>query len=197
MEFVAVSGEVRTDLGKKGTKTIRAEEKVPCVLYGKDEVYHFSTDVKKLKTLIYTPEFKIAEIELDGKKYKSILKDIQFHPVTDEVLHIDFLKLIDGHPIKYEVPVGFKGTSPGVKLGGKLQQVLRRVKIKTVPEKMVDRLVLDISKLEMGQSVRIRDLQAIDGVEIITPSGSPVATVEIPRAMRSAASAAQKEVKPA
>ncbi|MEN0003090.1 MAG: 50S ribosomal protein L25 [Bacteroidota bacterium] len=193
MEIVAVKGEPRKGFGGTASKEVRSQGLIPCVLYGFDEVVHFSTDVKTVKPLIYTPDFKIAEVEIDGKTYKTILKDVQFHPVTDEIVHIDFLKLIDGHPVKYEVPVKFVGSSPGIKLGGKLLQNIRRVKIKATPETMVDILTLDISNLEMGQSIRIRDIEAVEGIEIMTPSGTPVATIEIPRALRSAAAAAKKE----
>ncbi|NRB47550.1 MAG: 50S ribosomal protein L25 [Saprospiraceae bacterium] len=193
MEIVAVKGQVRTDVGKKASKAVRNAGRVPCVIYGTEETLHFSIDPKEVKPLIYTPAFKLAEVEVDGTAHKCIVKDIQFHPVSDEIVHIDFLALTDGRKVKVEVPVGFQGVSPGMKLGGKLQQNLRRVKIKTTPEHLVDQLVLDVSHLELGQSVRVRDLQVSEGIEIMSPAGTPIATVEIPRALRSAASAASKE----
>jgi large subunit ribosomal protein L25 len=195
MKVVAFKGEIRTDLGKKATKAIRYEEKIPAVLYGGDDTVHFTVTYKDVKPLVFTPDFKIAEVEIDGKTYRCILKDIQWHPVSDEIQHIDFLRLIDGHPIKVEVPIRFTGSAPGVRAGGKLQQAVRRIKIKTTPEKMVDIVDLDISKLEMGQSIRVRDIAAIDGVEVLAQPGTPVASVEIPRALRSAATAAAKEAK--
>lgn len=190
MEIVAVKGQVRSDVGKKSSKAVRKEGLVPCVIYGPHDTMHFTIDPKAVKPLIYTPDFKLAEIELDGNTYKCIVKDIQFHPVTDEIVHLDFLSLSDGHKIKVEVPLKFEGVSPGMKLGGKLQQNLRRVKIKTTPEHLVDRLVLDISHLALGQAVRVRDIAEIDGVEIMSPPGTPVASIEIPRALRSATAAA-------
>lgn len=195
MEIVTVKGEVRKEFGKKATKAIRDAKRIPCVLYGVDSLIHFTTTLKDVKTLIYTPDFKLAEVEVDGQKYRSIIKDIQWHPVTDEIIHIDFLKLIEGHSVKLEVPVRFVGVSPGVKAGGKLQQKVRRVKIKTVPEYMVSELELDISKMELGQSIRVRDIKVNENIEIMQQPGTPVATVEIPRALRSAASAAAKEAK--
>lgn len=192
MEIVAVKGQVRTDVGKKASKAVRNAGRVPCVIYGTQETVHFSIDPKEVKPLIYTPAFKLAEVEVDGNTHKCIIKDIQFHPVSDEIVHIDFLALTDGRKVKVEVPVGFQGVSPGMKLGGKLQQNLRRVKIKTTPEHLVDQLVLDVSHLELGQSVRVRDLQVSEGIEIMSPAGTPIATVEIPRALRSATSAAEK-----
>ena len=193
MEIVAVKGQVRTDVGKKASKAVRKEGRVPCVIYGAKDTVHFTIDPKEVKPLVYTPAFKLAEVELDGAAHKCIIKDIQFHPVTDEIVHIDFLLLTDGRKLKVEIPVGFQGISPGMKLGGKLQQNLRRVKIKTTPEHLVDQLVLDVSHLELGQSVRVRDIQAGDGIEIMSPAGTPIATVEVPRALRSATDAASKE----
>lgn len=195
MKIVAVKGQLRSDLGKQSAKAVRREKQIPCVLYGGDEVLHFSTSQHDVKDIVYTPDFKIAEIQVDGTTYRCILKDVQFHPVTDEILHIDFLRLIDGTPIKIELPVRFKGTAPGVKSGGKVMRKVRRVKVKTLPEKLVDELLLDVSKLHMGDSIRVRDIQTVEGMEILSSPGIPVATVEVPRAMRSmpAAAAAGEE----
>jgi large subunit ribosomal protein L25 len=192
MKVVAVNGDVRTSVGKKETKAVRNENKIPCVLYGGKEIIHFTVTVNDVRDLVYTPDFNIAEITLDGQSHKAILKDVQFHPVTDEIRHMDFLRLIDGHSIKVELPLRFKGVSPGVKGGGKLQQNLRRVRVKTTPEKIVGELVLDISSLKLGDSIRVRDIEAIEGIEIMNAPGTPIATVETPRALRSAASAAEK-----
>lgn len=193
MNVVAISGEARTDLGKKATKAVRGAGLIPAVLYGGDEVIHFTTVHSDVKPLVFTPEFHVAEIEVDGTKYRCIVKEVQWHPVTDEITHIDFLRLVDGHPIKLEVPVQFTGSAPGVRAGGKLQQTVRRIKIKTVPEKMVNQLTVDISSLELGQSVRVRDIDVIEGIEVLTQPGTPLAIIEIPRALRSAATAAAKE----
>jgi large subunit ribosomal protein L25 len=193
MEIVAVSGQLRPGLGKKGTKAVRNEGGIPCVLYTKDEVIHFSTTGKEIKPIVYTPDFKVADIVIDGKTYRAILKDIQWHPLTDSIVHIDFMGLQAGHTIKVEVPLRFKGVSPGVKAGGKLQQKLRRVLIKTTPEHMVSELKVSISTLELGQSIRVRDiLVEEEGIEILNSPGVPVATIEIPRALRSATAAAEK-----
>ncbi|MCG8328094.1 MAG: 50S ribosomal protein L25 [Chitinophagales bacterium] len=193
MEVIAVNGELRPELGKKGSKAVRNAGRIPCVLYGGDEVTHFSVAFNDVRDLIYTPDFKLAEISLDGKVQKAILKDAQFHPVSDDIRHIDFLRLVEGAPIKVEVPVRFKGVSPGVKVGGKLQQKLRRVKIKTTPDNLIDELHVDISSLELGDSVRVRDIEAVDNIEILNSPSVPLGTVETPRALRSAATAAAKE----
>ncbi|HMQ61687.1 MAG TPA: 50S ribosomal protein L25 [Flavilitoribacter sp.] len=191
-ELVAIKGEPRADLGKKGAKAVRTEGKIPCVLYGHDVVVHFSVNPPDIKNLVYTSDFNLAEVEVDGKKFKCYLKDKQFHPLTDAILHLDFLTLSEGQKIKVEVPVRFSGQAKGVKVGGKLQQSLRTVKIKTTPEHLIDEVIVDVSHLELGQSIRVRDIKAIDGVEIMNSPGIPLATIEIPRALRSAAAAAEK-----
>ncbi len=189
MQAVAVNGTPRENLGKKWAKTARKEGAIPCVLYGGKEVKHFTTTNNEVKSLVYTGEFKLAELNVDGVVSKSIVKSIQFHPVTDQIIHMDFLEIVPGQTIKVEVPVRFEGSSPGVKSGGKLIQSLRRVKIKTTPDNLVDQLVLDISELELGSAIRVRDIQAVEGVEIMNAPSIPVASVEIPRALRSAEAA--------
>ncbi|MCB0569710.1 MAG: 50S ribosomal protein L25 [Phaeodactylibacter sp.] len=193
MEIVAVNGQKRVGLGKKETKAVRNEGLIPCVLYGGDEVVHFSTTLNDIRGVVYTPDFKIAELTVEGKAYRAILKDVQWHPVTDSIVHIDFLRLVEGNAIKVEVPLRFTGVSPGVRAGGKLQQKLRRVLIKTTPEHLISEMSVDISKLELGQSIRVRDIVVEEpGIEIMNSPGVPVATIEIPRALRSATAAAEK-----
>ncbi len=196
MQVVNIKGEIRTALGKKGAKATRNQGLIPCVLYGGDEVVHFSTTLNEVRHLIYTPDFKVAQVEVDGKPFRCIVKDKQFHPVNDQVIHLDFLRLAEGHPVKVEVPVRFKGVSPGVKAGGKLLQKMRTVKLKALPENIIDEITVDISQLELGQSIRVRDIQAGDGVEVLNAPGIPVATVEIPRALRSAQQAAAAAAAP-
>ncbi len=192
MQVVNVVAQDRNEYGKSSTKKMRNSGRIPAVIYSKEGSRHCSVTESDVKHLIYTPDFKLAEIELGGKKSKCTLQDIQFHPVTDNIQHIDFLELIDGHPVKVNVPVKFKGTSPGVKAGGKLMQSLRRVKIKCTPEQLVDELYVDISDLELGNAVRIKDLELPEGIEVMSESGTPVATVEVPRALKSAAAAAEE-----
>ena len=184
MQTIKVAGNVRPALGKKATKAVRNEGGIPCVIYGDAENIHFSTTHKAVKNLIYTPDFKVAEIDVDGVTHRCILKDAQFHPVKESILHLDFSKLEDGKPVILEVPVRFKGSSPGVKLGGALQQSLRRVKIKTTPENMVDELIGDITPLGLGESIRVRDLELPEGVVVTNAPAIPVAMVIVPRALR-------------
>jgi large subunit ribosomal protein L25 len=192
MVTLEINATSRHGFGKKGSKTDRKSGNVPAVMYGGEEVLHFTVTKVGVKHLIYTPDFKVAEIVLDGKKYSAILKSAQFHPVSEELLHIDFLRLIPKTPIKVEVPLRFKGTSPGVKLGGKLIQQLRKIKIKTTPESLVDELKADISKLDLGQALRVREVIVPAGVEIMNNGATPVALIEIPRALKAAAAAEAK-----
>ena len=192
MQTVAIEGTPREAFGKKASRSFRKQGLVPCVAYGGDETIHFTAPSTAFKKLVYTPDFKVAEITIDGKMYRAILKDSQSHPVTDEILHIDFLLLKEGRNLITQVPVRTVGVAPGVKLGGKLAQVTRKVKIKTTPEHLVDQMTIDVSKLDLGKSVRVRDIKPAEGVEVMTSSGIPVATVEIPCALRSAQTAAAK-----
>ncbi len=191
MNTVAVNGTPRTETGKKATKAIRRAGRVPSVIYGGEDNVHFSADAIEFRNLIYTPDFNIAEIKIDDQTYKCILKSSSFHPVTDELEHIDFLQLVPGKAFKVDLPVRFRGAAPGVKAGGKIVQKLRKVTVKTTLETLVDALYTDISTLEMGHSTRVRDIDLPAGMELMNPGPIPVASIEIPRALKSAAS--QKE----
>lgn len=190
MKKVALEGQERKDMSKSATKALRKEELVPAVLYGGDNVLHFSISARDVRPLVYTSDFKVAELTLSGKTYRCILKDKQFHPVSDAIQHLDFLQLVDGATVKIQVPIRFTGSAPGVKVGGKLQQNLRLLKIKTTPENMVYEMTADVSKMELGQSIRVRDIKAAEGVEIMNSPSIPIASIEIPRALRSATAAA-------
>ena len=192
MEIVKVEAQARESFGKKHTKRVRKEGLVPAIIYGGDTTTAISLSPKSVKPLVYTPDFKLAEIAVGSDSHKCILKDITFHPLTDEIVHIDFLRVIPDTPIKVEIPVDFKGKSPGVKEGGKLIPQMRKVKVKTTPENLVDRVFVDISELELGNSVRVRDIEFPDGMEVMTTTATPVAIVEVPRALKSAAAAEEK-----
>lgn len=193
MEVVALQGQERSSAGKASAKLDRKAGLVPAVIYGTEGNVHLTLKPFDLRPLIYTPQFKLAEVNVGGAGYKCIVKDVQFHPVTDEIQHIDFLKLEDGRAVKVEVPVKFVGSAPGVKTGGKLIKKLRKVKIKTNAENLVASMDLDVNSLELGQSIRVRDIEAVEGVQIMNAPGTPVASVEIPRALRSAKDAEAKE----
>ncbi len=194
MESIAINGTLRTDLGKKAAKAYKREGKVIGVIYGGDKIVHFSAIAKDFKPLLYSGEFKLVDITVDGATYQCILKDSQFHPVTDQVMHLDFLQLVAGQNVKVEIPLKFKGVAPGVKAGGKLIAKVRKVKIKTTPEKLVDSLYVDISELKLNESVRVRDIELGEGMEIMNALGIPVASIEVPRALKSADAAGEGAV---
>lgn len=190
MEAVSLNATLRNNYGKGANKQLRKEGRIPGIVCSTDETVHITLNPKDLKPLVYTPKFRVANINLDGKDYKCIVKDVQFHPQTDEILHIDFLTLEDGRVVKVNIPIQLTGQASGVKTGGKLYQKVRKAKIKAASENLIDKLELDVTKLELGQSIRIRDIVSIDGIQIMNAPGTPVASVEIPRALRSAKDAA-------
>ena len=142
METISVKVESR-DVNVKAS-TIRKEGKIPAVVYGGDHLEHISTKINDIKHLIYTPAFKLADLDMGGKQLKCIVKAVQYHPLTDAIEHIDFLALEDGRKVKVEIPVKFRGVSPGVKGGGKLMQTLRKIKVKVDPKDIVDELFLSL-----------------------------------------------------
>ncbi len=184
MEVLTLNATARENLGKAATKAVRNADLVPCVLYGGDDIKHFTLVPLDLRPLIYTPEFKVVEINLDGETHRCIIKSAQFHPVTDKILHVDFLRLIDNHQVKVDIPISFEGVAVGLKEGGKLMKKLRKVSIKTVPEKLIDKIVLNTTPMKLGESLRIKDLDVTEGIEILNNANIPVASIEIPRLLR-------------
>jgi len=186
MEIIALQGHRKENSGKVEAVKIRRNGHVPSVMYksGGGNSIQFSLEKAAIRTLVFTPKFKMAEINLDGTTYKCIVKDIQFHPVTEEVLHMDFLELVPGVKFKASVPLRFAGQSPGVKAGGKFIPRLRSINILTTPEKAVDEVSADISTMELGDTIRVRDISVQAGVEITNPAAVPVASIEVPRALK-------------
>ncbi|MBX2891460.1 MAG: 50S ribosomal protein L25 [Saprospiraceae bacterium] len=186
MEIIALQGHLKEGSGKEGAKKIRRNNQIPAVLYksGGGEATQFALNASDIRHLVYTSKFKMAEIAINGATHKCIVKDIQFHPVTDAVLHLDFLELVPGIKFKATVPLRFVGQAPGVKAGGKFIPRMRQINILTTPEKAVDEVVADISEMELGSTIRVRDIKPIEGVEITNTSAVPVASIEIPRALK-------------
>lgn len=186
MEIIAIQGQRKEGSGKEATNKLRAAGLAPAVMYksGGGEATAFALRPTEVRHLIYTSKFKLAEISLDGKKHTCILKDVQFHPVTDEVLHIDFMELTPGVKFKASVPLRFVGQAPGVKAGGKFIPSMRQVNILTTPEKVVDEVHADISTMDLGSTIRVRDISPTEGVEITNNGAVPIASIEIPRALR-------------
>jgi large subunit ribosomal protein L25 len=193
MKTIALTGTSRTDLGKKSTKALRNAGLIPCVLYGGEKNHHFSLTHKALRDLIYTNEFRTAEVELDGAKYAAIVKTVQFHPVTDAIQHVDLLQLVEGQSVQAEIPVRLVGAAKGVKTGGVLMQKIRKLKIKTTPDQLTSVIEVDVEHLDLGKSIRIREVKVADGIEIMNSGGIPLASVEIPRALRSSEAKVEEE----
>ncbi|BDS14612.1 50S ribosomal protein L25/general stress protein Ctc [Aureispira anguillae] len=191
MKTIALTGTSRTELGKKSTKALRNAGLVPCVLYGGENNVHFSVTPKALRDLIYTNEFRVAEIEVEGKKINAIIKTVEFHPVTDVIMHVDFLELVEGKAVKAEIPIRLVGAAKGVKVGGVLMQKIRKLKIQTTPDKLSSVIDVNVEHLALGKSIRVREVQVEEGIEIINAGGTPLASVEIPRALRSAEAKAE------
>ena len=159
MKTVSISGSLRENVGKKDAKKNRKLGKIPCVIYGGKEQIHLSVEEKDFSKLIFTPEVFIINIKINGKKYTSILQEIQYHPVTDKVLHVDFLEVIPGQPIVIGIPVKTVGRSQGVLKGGMFVQKIRKLKVKALPKDLPDIITLDISDLEIGDSIRVKDVK--------------------------------------
>lgn len=191
MEYINITGTTRTAGGKKAAKAERNAQRIPACMYGGENI-QFSTTIPDVRHLIYTPEFKLAKITLDGKEHTCIVKEVQYHPVTEAIVHIDFQELLPNRVIKLDVPVKLTGTSVGVRAGGKMLQTLRKVRIKCTPENLVDHLEADVTHMDLGQALRIREVKIPAGIEVMLSPSIPVCQVEIPRALRSAAAAAEK-----
>ncbi|HXC03676.1 MAG TPA: 50S ribosomal protein L25/general stress protein Ctc [Bacteroidia bacterium] len=180
MKTIKLNGALRTKSGKKDAMHLRREAKVPCILYGGKETVTFSVIEKDFKPLVFTPEIHAVKLDVGGKEYNAILQDIQYHTVTDHIIHADFLEVVPGKSVVMNVPVQTEGTAPGVKAGGKLQKKLRTVRVKGPVEKMIDVLRLDVSKLEIGDSIRVGDLK-YDGLTFLQAPNITVVGVRITR----------------
>ncbi|RBQ04640.1 50S ribosomal protein L25/general stress protein Ctc [Pedobacter miscanthi] len=191
MKTIAISGSPRENVGKRDAKELRYEGKVPAVLYGGKEQQHLAVVIADLRDVIYTPEVNFVEIDVNGVKTKAIVKDTQFHPLTDVLLHIDFLQLFDEKEIVMEIPVKLTGTSPGVKMGGKLIQKLRKLRVKALPADMPQNVEVSLEKLEVGSLFRVRDLKGDKYVITNTPEDT-IVSVAMSRALKQAETEAAK-----
>ena len=195
MKSITIKGSERESVGKVATKALRNAGAVPCVLYGGDQAVHFSAEEKAFKNLIYTPNAHTVVIDLgNGKSYNAILQDIQVHPVTDKILHIDFFQLFDNKEITMEVPVKIVGTSKGVLAGGVLRLNTRKLKVKALPSNLPDFVEADITPLEMGNKLYVTKLVS-DKYKLMHPDNTVVCQVRISRAAMKAAQEAAKAAK--
>ena len=196
MKEIAINGTVRTELGKKATKEIRKSGNVPCVIYGekKDEngnplAIHFSVGEKEINKLIYTPHIYLVDINIDGVDYKAVLKEVQFHPVKDNVLHVDFYEVHAEKPIVMGVPVQAQGLAAGVRAGGRLMMMVRKLNVRAMYDQIPEKLFVDVTALQLGKTIKAGDLQ-FEGLEMVTPKEVIVCAVKMTRAAMGAAAAA-------
>jgi large subunit ribosomal protein L25 len=189
MKTFELKGAVRTDLGKKASKAERVADTVPCVLYGGAENVHFTATASDLRKLIYSPEVFVVDLTVDGKACKAIMKALQFQPVTDKVLHIDFLEVSDKKPVVVEIPVKLEGLAEGVKAGGKLALEMRKLKVKGLYTQIPENIVIDVTPLGLGNSVQVGAV-AVENMEILNAKNAVVCQVKLTRAARGAAAAA-------
>lgn len=181
MKEVSLSGSLRENVGKKDTTAIRNAERVPCVAYGKADQIHFSVKHVDLEKLVYTPNVYIINLDVDGKQTKTIIQDIQHHPVTDRIQHADFIQLQDDKKVRINVPVVLTGRSLGVMNGGKLSQVFRKLRVYALPGELPDTIEVDITNLRIGQSIRVRDIAAKSGLDILNPPSAVICSVKMAR----------------
>ena len=165
MNSVSLSGSLRENVGKKDAKKLRAQGLVPCVIYGNGREIRFYTEAKSFKTILFTPETYIIDFTIDGQVCRTILQDIQYHPLSDEVLHADFLEVTEEKPITVTLPVRTEGTSPGVMRGGKLKVRIPRLKVKGLIKDLPDFVIVNISELNVNQAIRVKDIN----IENVTP----------------------------
>jgi large subunit ribosomal protein L25 len=194
MKSITIKGSERESVGKVATKALRNAGLVPCVLYGGNQAVHFSAEVMAFKNLVYTPNAHTVVIDLGKKSFNAVLQDIQVHPVSDKILHIDFFELFDDKEITMEVPVKIVGTSPGVLLGGDLRLNTRKLKVKALPKNLPDFIETDITPLEMGNKLYVTKV-ASPNYKIMHPDNTVICQVKISRAAMKAAQEAAKAAK--
>lgn len=198
MKEISITGSVRTEIGKKATKAVRAQGLVPCVIYGEKkgenglpEAVHFVVSEKEINKLIYTPDIYLVHVTIDGKACLAVVKDVQFHAVKDNVLHVDFYEVTPEKPIVMAVPIAPQGLAEGVRAGGKLIGMVRKLKVRAIPAAIPEKLIIDVTSLGLGKSVKCGEL-SFEGLELVTPKEVVVYTVKMTRAARGAAAAAAK-----
>ena len=183
MKTITIEGQIRTEFGKAATRQLRSEEKVPGVIYGGAKEVNFSAPATSFKTLVYTPDFQLADVTVDGKSYKCILKDLQFDKVSDELIHVDFLELVEDRQIVATIPIKFTGAAIGVKDGGKLITKMKALKIKTYPKYLRENIEVDLTTLELNGNVRVEDVKAAN-YEILNSPRIPIASIVLTRQLK-------------
>ncbi|MBD1392556.1 50S ribosomal protein L25/general stress protein Ctc [Mucilaginibacter glaciei] len=192
MKSIAISGSPRENVGKRDAKELRYQGLVPAVLYGGPTQTHFSVSAADMRAVVYTPVVHFIDIEVAGVKSQAIIKDMQFHPLTEQLIHVDFLLLDEKKPITIEIPVKLTGTSPGVKVGGKLVQKLRKLRVKALPKDHLDNIEVSIGELEVGKSVKVSEIN-LPNLTITNAQEDTIVSVTTSRALRQAEQEAGKK----
>jgi large subunit ribosomal protein L25 len=201
MKTIEIKGSFRTELGKKSSKQTRKSGSVPCVIYGKKENIHFQAPELSFKNLVYTPEAHLVKLSIEDKEYKAVLKDMQFHPVSDKILHADFMEVFEDKPVVIGIPIKVTGDSVGVIAGGKLSIKKRNIKVKGLPADLPEFLLIDITNLKIHESIKVGDL-SFEKIELLDPKKSMVLKIATSRVAQKtdeeiAAETAAAEVTPA
>jgi large subunit ribosomal protein L25 len=196
MKTITIEGQLRTETGKKNTRALRSQGLVPGVIYGGSQEVNFAAPVLSFKNLVYTAEFLLAQINVDGKSYRCILKDVQLDKVTDQLAHLDFLELVEDRKVVATIPIHFTGTAAGVKGGGKLVTKMKTLKVKTFPKHLKEYIDVDLTNLELNQNIRVEDVKDPD-YEILNSPRIPIASVVMTRQLKQEEAAATPAAAPA
>lgn len=191
MQVLKIAAVARCGFGKAAAKAVRREGLIPCSICGNGDTVAFSVDAKAVKPLIYSPNSYIVELELNGKVEKAVMREVQFHPIREEILHIDFYRVDESKPVAIAIPVRLTGTAEGVKIGGKLALSARKLTVSAMVENLPDEIVIDVTPLGVGKTIFVGDLQ-YEGLKFITPASTAVCAVRVTRASRGAEAAQGK-----
>ncbi len=191
MNTITIEGQLRTEFGKSATRQIRSEEKVPGVIYGGAKEINFTAPAAAFKNIVYTPDFMLADVRVDGQAYRCVLKELQFDKVSDELLHVDFLELVEDKKVSVTIPLKFVGIPAGVKSGGKLSTKIKALKVKTLPKYLRENIEMDISTLELNENLRVQDVVA-ENMEILNSPRIPIASVSMTRQLKQEEATAAK-----
>jgi large subunit ribosomal protein L25 len=194
MNSVKIEGTLRTEHGKGATRRLRAEGKVPCVIYGGEKEVHFAAPLLAFRKLVYTPAFQLAEITVDGATYRCILKDKQFDVVTDTLNHVDFLELVEDKKVIANLPLKYTGSPAGVKAGGRLETKMKTLKVRTLPKYLKEAIEVDLTNLELNGNMRVSDVNA-ENMEVMNSPRIPIASIVMTRQLKQEATEEAKAKK--
>ena len=196
MNTITIEGQLRTDFGKAATRQLRSEEKVPGVIYGGVKEINFSAPVTAFKNIVYTPDFMLANVTINNTAYRCVLKEIQFDKVSDQLIHVDFLELVEDKKVTVTVPIKFTGIPAGVKAGGKLVTKIKALKVKTFPKYLLEHIEMDITHLELNDNLRVEDVK-VENMEVLNSPRIPIASVTLTRQLKQEEATETKTAAPA